>query len=81
MTALVTGSAGGIGAAIVRKLTAEGLQVKELDLVHGFDVADASAWEHVGSVDRERRPRLAVARQRERRRGHPRKRICGRHHR
>ena len=51
MTALVTGSAGGIGSAIVRKLTAEGLQVKELDVVHGFDVADASAWEHVGSVD------------------------------
>ena len=51
MTALVTGSAGGIGAAIVRKLNAEGLQVKELDLVNGFDVADASAWEHVGSVD------------------------------
>ena len=38
MTALVTESAGGIGAAIVRKLTAEGLQVKELDLVQGFDV-------------------------------------------
>jgi NAD(P)-dependent dehydrogenase (short-subunit alcohol dehydrogenase family) len=51
VTALVTGSAGGIGAAIVRKLTAEGLQVKELDLVHGFDVADPDAWEHVGSVD------------------------------
>lgn len=51
MTALVTGSAGGIGSAIVRKLTAEGFDVKELDLVNGFDVADPDAWEHVGSVD------------------------------
>jgi NAD(P)-dependent dehydrogenase (short-subunit alcohol dehydrogenase family) len=51
MTALVTGSAGGIGGAIVRKLTSEGLAVKELDLVNGFDVADPEAWEHVGSVD------------------------------
>lgn len=51
MTALVTGSAGGIGKAIVRKLTDEGFAVKELDLVNGFDVADPEAWEHVGSVD------------------------------
>jgi NAD(P)-dependent dehydrogenase (short-subunit alcohol dehydrogenase family) len=51
MTALVTGSAGGIGSAIVRKLTAEGFDVKELDLVDGFDVTDPDAWEHVGSVD------------------------------
>ena len=51
MTALVTGSAGGIGSAIVSRLRAEGFEVKELDLVNGFDVADPSAWEHVGSVD------------------------------
>ena len=40
MTALVTGSAGGIGKAIVTKLRAEGFDVKELDLVSGFDVTD-----------------------------------------
>ena len=51
MTALVTGAAGGIGSAIVRKLTAEGFEVKELDVVTGFDVADPDAWEHIGSVD------------------------------
>ncbi len=51
MTALVTGSAGGIGSAIVRKLRAEGFDVQELDLVNGFDVTDPEAWEHVGSVD------------------------------
>ena len=51
MTALVTGSAGGIGGAIVRKLTAEGFDVRELDLVNGFDVSDPEAWEHIGSVD------------------------------
>jgi NAD(P)-dependent dehydrogenase (short-subunit alcohol dehydrogenase family) len=51
VTALVTGSAGGIGSAIVRKLTTEGFEVKELDLVHGFDVTDPDAWEQVGSVD------------------------------
>lgn len=51
MTALVTGSAGGIGSAIVAKLRTEGFEVKELDLVSGFDVADPAAWEHIGSVD------------------------------
>jgi NAD(P)-dependent dehydrogenase (short-subunit alcohol dehydrogenase family) len=51
VTALVTGSAGGIGSAIVRKLTSEGFEVKELDLVSGFDVTDPEAWEQVGSVD------------------------------
>lgn len=51
MTALVTGSAGGIGRAIVAKLREEGHQVRELDLVNGFDVTDPEAWEHVGSVD------------------------------
>ena len=51
MTALVTGSAGGIGGAIVRKLRTEGFDVQELDLQTGFDVSDPSAWEHIGSVD------------------------------
>jgi NAD(P)-dependent dehydrogenase (short-subunit alcohol dehydrogenase family) len=51
VTALVTGSAGGIGSAIVRKLRGEGLTVKELDLVSGFDVSDPDCWEQVGSVD------------------------------
>jgi NAD(P)-dependent dehydrogenase (short-subunit alcohol dehydrogenase family) len=51
VTALVTGAAGGIGSAIVRKLRAEGFEVKELDVVSGFDVTNTDAWEHVGSVD------------------------------
>jgi NAD(P)-dependent dehydrogenase (short-subunit alcohol dehydrogenase family) len=51
VTALVTGSAGGIGRAIVEKLRSEGLEVRELDLVSGFDVTDPEAWEHIGSVD------------------------------
>ena len=51
MTALVTGSAGGIGSAIVKKLRKEGFEVRELDLVNGFDVTDPEAWEHVGSFD------------------------------
>jgi NAD(P)-dependent dehydrogenase (short-subunit alcohol dehydrogenase family) len=50
VTALVTGAAGGIGKAIVRKLTDEGFAVRELDLVNGFDVGDPDAWEQVGSV-------------------------------
>jgi NAD(P)-dependent dehydrogenase (short-subunit alcohol dehydrogenase family) len=48
---LVTGSAGGIGSAIVERARAEGFQVKELDLVNGFDVTDPAAWEHIGSVE------------------------------
>jgi NAD(P)-dependent dehydrogenase (short-subunit alcohol dehydrogenase family) len=51
VTALVTGSAGGIGGAIVSKLRSEGFEVQELDLVNGFDVSDPEAWEHIGSVD------------------------------
>jgi NAD(P)-dependent dehydrogenase (short-subunit alcohol dehydrogenase family) len=49
--ALVTGSAGGIGGAIVAKLRSEGFHVQELDLVTGFDVTDSAAWDHVGSVE------------------------------
>ncbi|HXG76206.1 MAG TPA: SDR family NAD(P)-dependent oxidoreductase [Gaiellaceae bacterium] len=51
MRALVTGSAGGIGGAIVRRLQAEGFHVQELDVLTGFDVTDSEAWGHVGSVD------------------------------
>lgn len=51
MKALVTGAAGGIGGAIVRKLEAEGFMVEALDLVTGFDVADRAAWERIGPVD------------------------------
>jgi NAD(P)-dependent dehydrogenase (short-subunit alcohol dehydrogenase family) len=49
--ALVTGSAGGIGSAIVARLRAEGFEVEELDLVNGFDVAEPAAWKQVGPVD------------------------------
>jgi len=47
----VTGSAGGIGSAIVARLRTEGFEVEELDLATGFDVADPDAWERVGPVD------------------------------
>jgi NAD(P)-dependent dehydrogenase (short-subunit alcohol dehydrogenase family) len=50
-TALVTGSAGGIGRAIVARLQDEGFAVRELDVLAGFDVSDSNAWEHIGSVD------------------------------
>lgn len=50
-TALVTGSAGGIGSAIVARLRDEGFEVRELDLVSGFDVSDPQCWEHIGSVE------------------------------
>ena len=49
-TALVTGGASGIGAAIVARLRAAGTEVQVLDLADGFDVSDPSAWEDVGPV-------------------------------
>ena len=51
MKAIVTGGEGGIGRAIRARLEAEGYEVESLDLVTGFDVADAAAWEQVGTVD------------------------------
>jgi NAD(P)-dependent dehydrogenase (short-subunit alcohol dehydrogenase family) len=50
-TALVTGSAGGIGEAIVARLEAEGARVRGLDLVDGFDVSDPVGWEDVEAAD------------------------------
>lgn len=50
-SALVTGGASGIGAALVDLLRGEGADVQELDLAGGFDVADAQAWKTVGAVD------------------------------
>jgi NAD(P)-dependent dehydrogenase (short-subunit alcohol dehydrogenase family) len=50
-TALVTGGASGIGAAIVALLRDEGADVQVLDLEGGFDVADPEAWEQVGAFE------------------------------
>jgi len=50
-TAIVTGGASGIGAAVVALLEADGCEVIPLDLADGFDVADASAWESVGPAE------------------------------
>ena len=50
-SALVTGSASGIGAAAVALLAREGVEVLGLDLATGFDVGDPAAWEQVGPVD------------------------------
>lgn len=50
-SALVTGSASGIGAAAVELLEREGVEVLDLDLAGGFDVGDPAAWEQVGPVD------------------------------
>jgi NAD(P)-dependent dehydrogenase (short-subunit alcohol dehydrogenase family) len=50
-TALVTGSAGGIGRAIVASLEAEGATVRGLDLADGFDVSDSQSWLDVEPAD------------------------------
>ena len=50
-TALVTGGASGIGAAIVDLLRSEGAEVEALDLAEGFDVSNPQAWETVGAVE------------------------------
>ena len=50
-TALVTGSAGGIGRAIVAALEAGGSSVRGLDLIDGFDVSNAEAWDDIGPTD------------------------------
>jgi NAD(P)-dependent dehydrogenase (short-subunit alcohol dehydrogenase family) len=50
-TAIVTGGASGIGAAVVRTLEAEGTTTRVLDLATGFDVSDPSAWEGVAAAD------------------------------
>jgi NAD(P)-dependent dehydrogenase (short-subunit alcohol dehydrogenase family) len=50
-SALVTGGRSGIGAAIVAALEREGTEVRVLDIVDGFDVADPRAWDDVGPVE------------------------------
>lgn len=50
-TALVTGGASGIGAAIVAALEADGVDVEVLDLADGFDVGNPSDWESVTPRD------------------------------
>ena len=47
----MTGSAGGIGRAIVAALEAKGATVRGLDLVDGFDVSDPVAWTDVEPAD------------------------------
>jgi NAD(P)-dependent dehydrogenase (short-subunit alcohol dehydrogenase family) len=46
-SALVTGGRSGIGLAIVEALSRDGVDVRVLDVVDGFDVGDAAAWESV----------------------------------
>ena len=50
-TAVVTGSRGGIGSALVARLESEGAQVRGLDLVDGFDVSAPDAWTAVEPAD------------------------------
>ncbi|HEU0303138.1 MAG TPA: SDR family NAD(P)-dependent oxidoreductase [Gaiellaceae bacterium] len=50
-SALVTGGASGIGAAVVHLLEQEGVDVRSLDIATGFDVSDPAAWDAVGGVD------------------------------
>jgi NAD(P)-dependent dehydrogenase (short-subunit alcohol dehydrogenase family) len=46
-SALVTGGRSGIGLAIVEALSRDGVDVRVLDVVDGFDVGDPAAWEGV----------------------------------
>jgi NAD(P)-dependent dehydrogenase (short-subunit alcohol dehydrogenase family) len=50
-TALITGAASGIGAALVAMLQGEGVEVRAFDLADGLDVADPRAWDAVGAVE------------------------------
>jgi NAD(P)-dependent dehydrogenase (short-subunit alcohol dehydrogenase family) len=50
-TALVTGGASGIGAAIAASLRSRGCDVLALDLEEGFDVGDPQAWARVDAVE------------------------------
>jgi NAD(P)-dependent dehydrogenase (short-subunit alcohol dehydrogenase family) len=50
-TALVTGGASGIGAAIVERLRGEGTAVRVLDVADGFDVSDPRAWDSIDGVE------------------------------
>jgi NAD(P)-dependent dehydrogenase (short-subunit alcohol dehydrogenase family) len=50
-TALVTGAASGIGAAIAAILRSRGCDVLALDLEDGFDVGDPEAWARVEAVE------------------------------
>ena len=50
-SAIVTGGASGIGAAVARALEDESTEVESLDLATGFDVSDPAAWDAVGGVD------------------------------
>ncbi len=50
-TAIVTGGASGIGAAVATALRDEGCAVRVLDLADGFDVADPRAWDEVGPAE------------------------------
>jgi NAD(P)-dependent dehydrogenase (short-subunit alcohol dehydrogenase family) len=50
-SAVVTGGASGIGAAVVRRLQQEGTDVQSLDIATGFDVSNPAAWDAVNSVD------------------------------
>ena len=47
----MTGGASGLGAAMVARLRAEGMEVEALDLATGFDVSEPAHWEEVDQVE------------------------------